>query len=69
MSLVKLLMKKDKNLVDVVNSSLLETWAAKKNFFKKTNLEIKNLFQSCSDMVMFYFRAVVIFNVKKTSLA
>jgi hypothetical protein len=68
-SLVKSLMKKDTEIVDDINSSLYECWESKKMFFKKQNLELKDLFESCSEMVMYYFRAVVIFNVKKTSLA
>lgn len=68
-SLVKSLMKKDPQIVDDINSSLFECWEAKKRLFQKEGLQLKELFESCSEMVMYYFRAVVIFNVKKTSLA
>ena len=61
-------MKKDVDIVDEINSSLFETWEVKKKRLKK-DLEVRDLFESCSGMVMFYLRAVVTFNVKKNSLA
>lgn len=69
MSLVKSLMKKDVNLIDDINSKLYETWEIKKKFLKKPDLEVSDLFESCSEIVMYYLRSVLTFNVKKTSLA
>lgn len=62
-------MKKDVNLIDDINSKLYETWEIKKKFLKKPDLEVSDLFESCSEIVMYYLRSVLTFNVKKTSLA
>lgn len=68
-SLVKILMKKDVNLIDEINSKLFETWEVKKNYLKKSNLLVEDLFENSSEMVMYYLRSVLTFNIKKTSLA
>ena len=62
-------MKKDPTIIDEINVSLCESWENKKARLQKPELEIMSLFESCSDMVMYYLRSVITFNVKKTSLA
>lgn len=62
-------MKKNASIVDEINSALFESWEAKKRLFKKPSLEVTSLFGSCAEMVMYYLRCVVSFNIKKTSLA
>ena len=60
-------MKKSKIDFSNLNSYLSDFWKKNKQLFNRKNIEFKKGFENDTEIIMYYLRSVVTFNVKKTS--
>ena len=66
---MKSLMKKDDAVINDFYGEIETVWDKKKVIFgAPKNLEIKQYFTSCSEIVIYFIRSVITFNIHKTSL-